>query len=144
MKTCIFSKPLKKLTTQELSRVRKLTLVGPSAMRDVLNDCDYDEYEKEGVQVFIAGTKVKKIIAWSMVLPYYNYIDISKYRVGSGIYLYVEENFRRQGVGSQLLKRSIRYAKRKASMVRVHPWDGNSASFFETVSKKTALKMVYR
>ena len=121
-----------------ISRLRKLTLNPLSGM-----NCEIDDIlkstKKRNVNVrVILSYHQKELIAWALFSKENSNITYGsrkKFKESFGylFQVYVNPDFRRQGVGSQLFNKAKRLAGNET--ICICPWDKNSNKFYKVVAK---------
>lgn len=109
------------LDRRDLARCRKLTLPN-GLMRRCLDELRKSRPERaERSVVIMARCPTGKIVGWGLCF---------ENRYGRReLYLFVDEDYRRQGVGSALVVEARRRYPRHKIVVR--PWNGPSYAFYE-------------
>ena len=132
----IYYKNLSEITAKERKVLNSLTLRPSSGMRDdVLSKRkDLDQYE-----VFLAKQE-GKIIGWAVLFPENLVGPFYCTSISYCSYVYVRYTNSRCGIGTKLLKRVIKKAKKLKVKVRVFPWDDRSDNFFETRNLNVEIK----
>ena len=107
------------------SRLSKLTLGEEGLMWNAFKDCG-----KGGMigRVHIAYVD-NRIRGWSLRWRYPS-------ERGWYLYLYVQPEYRQQGIASALAHQAIRYTKKEGN-VKCFPWDESSNKFFERLYNKS-------
>lgn len=122
-----------------LKQLRKLTLFKYSGMNFELNRLEKDAaFRRVDCQVLLAY-KYEKLVGWALYSKensnFYFCSNNSKYENQNGILfeVFVDEKWRRMGIGTELL----RLARRKARGIPlcIDPWDDQSQKFYHSMPK---------
>lgn len=114
-----------------------LFLCKGSAMDNILSWSEDEELEDIRVKLFL---KDNGPVAWAWLQDY----SWSKFKDDEGftridavsVMIYVDENHRRQGLGSKLFKWAEEKAKDFLVPLVVFPWDESSETFYDSVEAK--------
>lgn len=114
------------LTKYEKDKLRKLTNRSHSSWFRRLLKHDVEKYLTDKSTYYIIFYKIRsEIIAWSV-------LRISEYKCSySNIGIFVDPKYRRQGIGTDLLKKAKQISDIYDCIIKSYPWSKQGFYFFE-------------
>jgi GNAT superfamily N-acetyltransferase len=95
---------------------------------DYMQDaCQFAHERPKGSYIVVAGYKGNTLVGWAM-------LDFFLSRsVGVRTYIYVKPKYRRNGYGSEILKKAKEKAKKMGRIIKVLPHNKTSTQFFKSM-----------
>ena len=127
MSLTFYTIQLIRCSEETAKKLQWLTLDGESQMRHAI-------YTKSPHNTaIILKDSDKQIIGWCLIQKRYHN-KLNKYAI---IQLFIKSEFRRHGLGSELVTRAIRYIKRDGCKeATAAPWNTESRKFFKSLGFK--------
>jgi len=105
---------------------------GDSGMGDIITGED-DRFRHKNIKVLLAYNEDNDVVGWAWSMNYTNNNDKRR----RGFMLFVQEEYRRQGIGAYMLKWGRKVAREHHRKFMCFPWNYDSEEFYDSQKIKT-------